>query len=65
MQLYKSVDDIDLFVGGMVENSVRGGLLGPVFSCILADQFSKWRHGDRFFYETRGQPHSFSLGKNT
>jgi len=59
--LYKSVDDIDLFIGLLGEWAVKGGLVGPVTSCIMADQFSRLRDGDRFFYENGGQPHSFTI----
>ena len=36
--VYKNVADIDLFVGGLMENKLAGGLLGPTFSCIIVDQ---------------------------
>ena len=49
--LYRTTDDIDLFAGGMSETPLRGGILGPTFSCLLAYQFSLYKHGDRFWYE--------------
>jgi hypothetical protein len=48
---YDSVDDVDLWVGGLAETAVQGSHLGPVFHRILVDQFEALRDGDRFWYE--------------
>ena len=54
--VYKSVDDVDLWVGGLAEDpdsDGRDGLFGSTFSGVLRDQFERSRDGDRFWYENR------------
>ncbi len=46
--LYGTVDDIDLYVGGMLE-SVDGP--GPLFTKIIKEQFERLRDSDRFWFE--------------
>lgn len=58
--LYDDVTDIDLFTGGITENNVQGGLVGPTFACILGQQFRRLKFGDRFYYEHEGQAGSFA-----
>jgi len=60
---YNSVDDIDLFVGGLLESPISGGNLGPTFSCLIAENFATVKQNDRYFYELGGQPHSFNPGE--
>ena len=33
-RVYNSPADIDLFVGGLIEAPVSGGLMGPTFTCL-------------------------------
>ncbi|MEM1165251.1 MAG: peroxidase family protein [Planctomycetota bacterium] len=47
---YDSVDDVDLWVGGLAEQQLVVGLLGETFAAIVTDQFTRMRDGDRFFY---------------
>merc|ERR1712027_245758 len=49
--VYRSVDDIDLYVGGFLEAAHGDSILGPVFKCIIGDQFARLKKGDRFFYD--------------
>lgn len=49
--VYKTADDIDLFVGGLLETARGDAVVGPTFSEIIADQFARLRKGDRYFYE--------------
>ncbi|GAU91926.1 hypothetical protein RvY_04086-2 [Ramazzottius varieornatus] len=50
--IYKNINDVDFFAGGMSEKPVNGeGLSGPTFACILTEQFRRLKNGDRFFYE--------------
>ncbi|KAI4457432.1 oxidase/peroxidase [Holotrichia oblita] len=51
-QLYNSVDDIDLWVGGLLEEKDSDdSVLGPTFRDIIADQFRRLKKGDRYFFE--------------
>ncbi|GAB5389207.1 MAG: hypothetical protein Alpg2KO_21750 [Alphaproteobacteria bacterium] len=47
------VTKIDLWVGGLAEDSLDGSMLGPTFHHIILDQFERLRDGDRFFFEER------------
>ncbi|QEF98827.1 peroxidase [Stieleria maiorica] len=49
--LYGDVDNIDLWVGLMAEDHLRGASVGELISTIITDQFQRLRDGDRFYYE--------------
>ncbi|KAF0287084.1 Chorion peroxidase [Amphibalanus amphitrite] len=48
--VYRSVEDVDLFVGGVAEEPAGGALVGPTFQCLLAEQFTRLKYADRHFY---------------
>lgn len=48
---YGTVNNIDAWVGGLAETHVSGGSLGPLFTKIIADQFTRLRTGDRLYFE--------------
>ncbi|MEZ6317600.1 MAG: peroxidase family protein [Phycisphaerales bacterium] len=49
--LYGVPDNADLWVAGLAETHVPGSSFGPTFQAIIADQFTRLRDGDRFWYE--------------
>ena len=49
---YDTPNDMDIWVGGLAENHVNGGVVGELFFTILRDQFTRLRDGDRFWYQT-------------
>ena len=48
---YDSVDEIDLWIGGLCEDPHQKAIVGELFFAILRDQFVRLRDGDRFWYE--------------
>ena len=59
-EAYESVDQIDLWIGGLAEIAVEGALLGPTLGAIISDQFARLRDYDRFFYQDQLEdPESF------
>jgi hypothetical protein len=46
-----NVDNIDLWVGGLAENHAPGAMVGETIQAVLADQFTRLRDGDRFWYQ--------------
>ncbi|XP_061164025.1 peroxidase-like protein [Saccostrea echinata] len=52
--IYRNLENVDLFAGAMTEKHVKGGVVGPTFACLIAKQFILYKKGDRFWYENDG-----------
>ncbi|CAG9859302.1 unnamed protein product [Phyllotreta striolata] len=50
-KVYRSVDDVDLWVGGLLEEPIEDSLVGPVFRDMIAEQFLRTKRGDRYYFE--------------
>eukprot|EP00096_Caligus_rogercresseyi_P003240 TRINITY_DN1596_c0_g1_i2.p1 TRINITY_DN1596_c0_g1~~TRINITY_DN1596_c0_g1_i2.p1 ORF type:complete len:496 (-),score=83.22 TRINITY_DN1596_c0_g1_i2:208-1695(-) len=53
-QIYEDVDDVDVFLGGVLERKAGDALIGETFQCLVGDQFKKLKFGDRLWYEEEG-----------
>jgi len=49
--LYKEVDYIDPWIGGLVESHLEGANMGEFVFAVLKDQFERLRDGDRFWFQ--------------
>lgn len=59
---YKSVFDIDLLVGVLLENKLETKFYGRIGRCLVAKQFYNLKHGDRYFYTFPNRPNPFTRG---
>ena len=48
---FGSVNNIDLWIGGLVEDHLPSSSVGITFTRILVEQFARLRDGDRFWYQ--------------
>ena len=48
---YRSVEDVDAWVGGLAEDPRPGALVGELVSAVLKAQFEALRDGDRYWYQ--------------
>lgn len=62
--VYASVDDIDLWVGGLLEPKAPGSIVGITFRDIVAEQFARLKRGDKYFFDhdPRINPGHFTPG---
>ncbi|KAJ3133198.1 hypothetical protein HDU90_006353 [Geranomyces variabilis] len=52
--LYPNMNDVDAYVGAVVEDHASASTLGPLSTAILSEQLLRLRDGDRFWYENPG-----------
>ena len=62
--IYRHVNDIDLFTGGLAETPNTGAVVGRTLGCLIGRQFHYLRRGDRYWYENELPPSSFTKGNN-
>ncbi len=48
--LYAGPDDVDVWVGGLIEDHASGCAVGELITAALRQQFTDLAEGDRFFY---------------
>uniref|UniRef100_A0A7M4EK91 Eosinophil peroxidase n=1 Tax=Crocodylus porosus TaxID=8502 RepID=A0A7M4EK91_CROPO len=53
IQLYRTPNNIDIWLGALAEPFVRNGRVGPLMACLIGTQFRKLRDGDRFWWENQ------------
>ncbi|QUS38257.1 hypothetical protein RPMA_04920 [Tardiphaga alba] len=51
--IVKGIDRVDLWLGGLAEAHINGGVVGQTFWVVLHDQFDRLQDGDRFYYVDR------------
>lgn len=66
-KIVKGIDRVDLWVGGLAEAHINGGMVGQTFWVVLHEQFDRLQEGDRFYYIDRFENFDFyqSFGEDT
>ena len=54
LQLYGSLETLDLWIAGLAEERLPDSLLGATFNCLFGLTFARVRDGDRFYYSRPG-----------
>lgn len=51
--IVQGIDRVDLWVGGLAESHIQGGVVGHTFWVIIHEQLDRLQEGDRFYYTDR------------
>jgi peroxidase len=62
---FTSIDQVDLWTGGLSEHHMPGAMIGETFGLIIAHQFEALRDGDQFYYEKALDPAELAMVENT
>lgn len=60
---YREAVDVDLYTGALSEPPMLGAILGPLFTCLITDQFLRIKKGDRYWYERKVGSQKFNRRK--
>lgn len=63
--VYGDINDIDAFVGGLAEDTYGDSMLGELFYTAVADQFTRLRDGDAYYYASRLSPELIEIINDT
>jgi hypothetical protein len=66
-KIVKGIDRVDLWVGGLAEQHINGGMVGQTFWVVLHEQLDRLQEGDRFYYLDRFENFDFygTFGEDT
>lgn len=66
-KIVKGIDRVDLWVGGLAETHINGGVVGQTFWVVLHEQLDRLQEGDRFYYLNRFENFDFyaTIGEDT
>ncbi|GJL65279.1 MAG: hypothetical protein NPIRA05_02500 [Nitrospirales bacterium] len=64
-QAYLTVEDVDVWVGGLAEDHHRRSMVGKLFFKIIKNQFERLRDGDRLWYQNTFSKRQIKKLENT
>ena len=62
---FTSIDQVDLWTGGLSEHHMPGAMIGETFGTIIANQFEALRDGDQYYFENKLDPETVAMVKGT